>query len=996
MRKSILVLVAATAILIGGCGSGQEDMKVGDMIHGFKLVKQQFVKELDADCYLFQHEKSGAELLKVAAKDDNKTFSIAFKTPPPDDTGLPHIMEHSVLNGSENFPVKSPFDVLMQGSLQTFLNAMTSSDFTVYPVSSRNMKDYFNLMHVYLDATLKPLLHKDERILKQEGWHFELENPDAPLVYKGVVYNEMKGAFSSPTRQLGFLLYRQLFPDNNYGKSSGGWPAAIPELTYEQFKNFHKRYYHPANSYILVYGDADMEKELEFIDANYLSGFDAIEVDSDIPVQATFKAPRTVRGEYGVPEGTSTKGQTYLGWATMYGRNTDQETTIALDILSDALVNNESAPLRRALREAGIGKEVNAYVDNIQQNVFQLTVQNAEVGDLEKFHQVVKATLEKVIADGFDRDVLEGLINRMEFQLREGRGSWTGIMAAMGSLPGWMFADDPFISLEYEKPLESIKAKVENNYFEDLAKKSLLDNPHAATVVLEPVPGLERKRAEAVQRELAERKAKMSEEEIANLVKETKELVAYQQREDSPEALATIPLLEIGDIEKKEEEYVLKKQQVEGVDLLAYNEFSKGIVYLDFYFDASAVPVDHIPYLQLYNELLGMLDTKELAYSDLENEINRHTGGINTRVQTYLVERDDNRMQPYFMLSGKVMPGKLDKLLHLADQQLNHTLWETDPERLESLVRRMKARAEMMLSRNGMGTAAFRLFSYFTNSGSWQDRTNGLEYYRFLAELTKNYDARSEELVTRLKEIHDHVVRRNGMFVSVVCHEDDMTGVSKTLPPFIKGFSQRDVESVALEFPKQALNEGFKDASKVQYVLKGYDYKQLGAEYSGAMEVLQQVLSRVYLQNRIRVIGGAYGGFARIEPSGALAFFSYRDPNLRKTVENYKQAGEFLRKFEPTEPELRRLIIGTIAGRDRPLTPQQKGRVAVERYITQIPHATLQQERDEILTATAEQIRGYADLIDKVMEQEYLCVVGNEKKIEEQKDLFKTVTKLRD
>jgi len=996
MRKSILVLVAATAILIAGCGGGQKDLKVGDMIHGFKLVKKQFVKELDAQCYLFKHEKSGAELLKVAAKDDNKTFSIAFKTPPPDDTGLPHIMEHSVLNGSENFPVKSPFDVLMQGSLQTFLNAMTSSDFTIYPVSSRNMKDYFNLMHVYLDATLKPLLHKDERILKQEGWHYELESPDAPLVYKGVVYNEMKGAFSSPTRQLGFLLYRQLFPDNNYGKSSGGLPAAIPELTYEQYKAFHNKYYHPANSYIFVYGDADMEKELEFIDSKYLSGFDAIEVDSDIPLQASFDAPRTAHGQYGVPEGASTEGQTYLAWGAVSGRNTDQEMTIALDILSDALVNNESAPLRLALRSAGIGKEVNAYVDNVQQNVFQLTVLNAEASDLEKFHQVVKATLEKVIAQGFDRDVLEGLINRMEFRLREGRGSWTGIMAAMGSLPGWMFADDPFISLSYEKPLEAIKAKVGEKYFENLARKVLLNNPHAATVVLEPVPGLERERAEAVQKELAAHKAKLNADEIAALVKQTKELIEYQQREDSPEALATIPLLEIADIEKKEEEYPLKKEQVEGVDVLAYNEFSKGIVYVDLYFDAASVPVDLIPYLQLYNELVGMLDTEKHSFTDLENQVNRHTGGISTQLDTFPVKRDDARLKPYFMLSGKVMPDKLDKMFELADQQLNHTLWGKDAGRLESLVKRMKARSEMMLSRNGMGTAAFRLLSYFNNSGAWKDRTNGLEYYRFLNDLTKDFTARRLELVSQLEKIHDLVVRRNGMFVSVVCHDDDMAAVRAALPAFFNGFERKDVESHQLDFPKQALNEGFKDASKVQYVIKGYDFKQMGTEYSGTMEVLQQVLSRIYLQNRIRVIGGAYGGFAQIDPSGALAFFSYRDPNLRKTVENYKQAGEFLRKFAPTEPELRRLIIGTIAGRDRPLTPHQKGSEAVEQYIMQIPHATLQKERDEILAATAEQIRGYADLIEKIMAKNYICVVGNEKKIEEQKDLFKTVTKLRD
>ena len=996
MRKSILVLVAATAILIAGCGGGQKDLKVGDMIHGFKLEQKRFVKELHAECYLFRHVKSGARLLKVASKDDNKTFSIAFKTPPPDDTGLPHIMEHSVLNGSENFPVKSPFDVLMQGSLQTFLNAMTSSDFTIYPVSSRNMKDYFNLMHVYLDATLKPLLHKDERILKQEGWHFELENADAPLVYKGVVYNEMKGAFSSPQRQLGFLLYRELFPDTNYGKSSGGWPASIPELTYEQFKNFHARYYHPSNSYIFVYGDADVEKELEFIDREYLSGYDRIDVPSEIPMQSAFTEPKLARGEYGVPEGAGTDHQTFIAWASVFGKNTDQETAIALDILSDALVNNESAPLRRALREAGIGKDVNAYVDTIQQNVFQLTVQNAEASDLDNFNKILKTTLEQVVRDGFDQKVLNGLINRMEFRLREGRGTYTGIIAAMGALPGWMFANDPFVSLSYEKPLEAIKVKVADRYFATLARKVLLENSHAATVILEPRPGLERKRAEDVQAELAAKKAAMTPEKIAELVKETQELLEYQRREDSPEALKTIPLLEIADIERNEESYSLNHGDVDGVPLMAFNEFTKGIVYVDLYFDASSVPVELIPYLQLYNEMVGMLDTEKYSFTDLENEVNANTGGISTSLQTFMVERDDARMKPFFRVSGKVMPDKIDKMLSLADQQIHKTLWEKDLKRLADMVRRMKAGAEQRLSRNGMGVAAMRLGSYFSNSGNWLDHTQGLEYYRFLHGLTLNLDEGMDEIIARLREVEKLVLNRNALSVAVTCQKDDMGAVRKALPDFISQFEAREVKPVTYNFPMEARNEGFKDASKIQYVLKGYDFKKLGYTYSGKMEVLQQLLSRVYLQNRVRVQGGAYGGFSMISPEGNLAFASYRDPNLRKTVENYKGAGEFLRNFKPAEPELRRLIIGTIAGRDRPLNPQQKGREAVRRYVMKLDQANIQKEREEILGTTAEDLRGFAKMIDEIMAKDYLCVVGNEKKIEEQKDLFKSVEKLRE
>jgi Zn-dependent M16 (insulinase) family peptidase len=998
MKKQIITvaMIALSMVLLSGrdvkTNQAKEPLAIGTVLHGFKLEQKQFVKELDGECYLFRHLKSGARLLKVVSKDDNKVFSVAFKTPPPNDTGIPHIMEHSVLNGSENFPVKSPFDVLAQGSLKTFLNAMTSSDYTIYPVASRNDKDFFNLMHVYLDAAFKPLIYKDKRILQQEGWHYELESPESPLIYKGVVYNEMKGAYSAPERQLGALMDRALFPDNQYGNSSGGDPVAIPQLTYEQFTAFHKKYYHPANSYIYLYGNGDTAKELALIDDNYLAGIDQIKVDSTIPLQKPLAQPVLMRGYYGIPEGAGTEGKTYIARNSVYGLNTDQEFNIALDILSEALVNSQAAPLRLALQKAGIGQDVSAAVDAIQQPVFAITVTNAEAKDLQRFEQVYQDTLKQVVAKGFDRTMLEGIINQQEFQLREGRGSFTGVMGAMMAASGWMFGGSPFITLSFNKELAAIRSKLDQKYFEHLIEKVLLNNTHVGTVVMEPKPGLEKELTTQLEGKLAAIKAKMSPEEIAAIVKQTKELIAFQQRKDDPETLKTIPLLEIADIEKKQEDLPLKTDKLSGTPLLYSDTFTKGIVYLDLYFDAAAVEQELIPFVQLYGELVGFMSTAKFAYGDLENQVNLHTGGITTSLDLLDVNRNDEQMKPYFLMRGKAMPEKVGHLSDLMIQQLLHSKWD-DEARLKEMLLRMKAQFEQNLAYNSLGIAMNRLGSYMSNRGAYQDLTSGYGYYQFLNGICSESDVK--KIVAKLKAVQSELINQRGLQIGVTCQDEQMPAVKKALPALLAAIPSHVFTLVSYRFAKEALNEGFQDASKVQYVVKGNDYKKLGFQYSGKMNVLNQLLSRVYLQNTVRVQGGAYGGYAIMDDSGLLAFASYRDPNLKKTVENYLGASRFLSGLTMEERDLRRLIIGTISNWDRPLNPNQKGYVAVRRYLKGDTLAMLQKERDEILGTTVEDLKGFAPLVEKVMAQNVLCVVGNEKKIADEKELFKTILPLR-
>ncbi len=998
MKKQVLVIVSIVLSLIFLSGSSgkatqaSEPLKIGAAVHGFTLEQKQFVKELDGECYLFRHVKSGARLLKVVSSDDNKVFSVAFKTPPPDDTGIPHIMEHSVLNGSELFPVKSPFDVLMQGSLKTFLNAMTSSDFTIYPVASRNDKDFANLMHVYLDAAFKPLIFKDPRILQQEGWHYELESPQGPLAYKGVVYNEMKGAYSAPERQLDYLMNKALFPENHYANSSGGHPDVIPQLTHEQFMAFHRKYYHPANSYIYLYGNGDMARELAFINEKYLSGYDKITVDSRIPLQKPLAAPKVVRGQYGVPEGTPVIRKTYIGRSSVFGLNTDQELNIAMGILAEVLVNHQAAPLRLALQKAGIGQDVSASVDNLQQPVFAVTVTAAEGADLERFEQVFRDTLKEVAAKSFDRETLEGIINLYEFSLREGRGSFTGIMGSMMAAPGWLFSDNPFVTLSFNKELVAIRSKLGQKYFEKLVEKVLLNNPHACTVVLEPKPGMEKELASELEGKLAAIKAKMSPEEIARIVKQTKELLAYQQRQDDPEALKTIPLLEIADIEKKQEALPLQAETLAGAPLLYFDTFTKGIVYLDLRFDAGAVGQELIPYVQLYSELVGLMSTEAFAYGDLENQVNLHTGGITTSLDVLTVNRSDERAKPYFLMRGKAMPDKVGRLAQLMEQQLLRSRWD-DEARLKEMLLRTKAQFEQRLAYMGLNIARNRLLSYMSNNGAYQDLTFGFGYYQFLNAICKEPDLKA--IAAKLRAVQGKLVNLNGLHVGVTCQDEQLQAVRKELPALLAALPKSAFKAVEYHFAKEPLNEGFQDASKVQYVLMGADYKKLGFEYSGKMNVLNQLLSTVYLQNTIRVQGGAYGGFAVMDDAGLLAFASYRDPNLKKTVENYLGASRFLQDLTLEERDLRRLIIGTISGWDRPLNPNQKGYVAVRRHLRGDTLAMLQKERDEILGTTLEDLRRFAKMVEAVMAQNMLCVVGNEKKIAEDKDLFKKILPLR-
>ncbi len=999
-RKFLAVFVGLLFLsLLSFSNSGTEisKYKIGEVYNGFKLLKKQPIKEYNAYGLYFEHLKSGAKLLKVLTKDDNKVFMITFKTLPDSDEGIPHILEHCVLNGSKNFPVKSPFDYLIKGgTLKTFLNAMTASDHTMYPVASRNLKDYFNLMHVYLDAVFYPLVLEDERIFKQEGWHYEIFKKDGELKINGVVYNEMKGAYSSPERYLYYYSGKHLFPHTVYGWESGGYPEDIPNLTYKKFIAFYKKYYHPSNSYIFLYGDAPLLKELEFIDKKYLSNFKKQKIDAFIPLEKPFPEVKEVVEVYPVTSTSSTKDKTYLSLSFVVGEGIDKNLTLSMDILSDALVNLPQAPIRVALREAGIGREVSAYIrSSIKQPVFNITVNNANPEDAEKFKSIVFKTLKEVSQKGVDKKVLQGLINRKEFSLREGKGGYKGLILGMSSVKGWLFEGDPFLTVGYEESIKFVKDNLKTDYFEKLIEDKLLKNTHALFLVLKPEKGLAEKIIKSEEEKLSKIRKSFSLKEIEKLIKDTKALKEYQKKKDSPEAIAKLPFLKLEDIEPRYDYYKIEEFKKDGITYLTYPVFTNKIVYIRYLFDYTTVPKELIPYVRLLSDVLTLLNTKNYSYGDLSTEINIYTGGINFYVGSYYKDRNPDKVLPKFIISSKATTDNLSKAIELIKEIVLNTKYD-EPQRLKQVILRLHAQEDMKINYNGIGIAITRLFSYFEKSGKIDELTSGLSYYRFLTDLVKNYDKKSSQIILNLKKVSSLIFNKGNLEVGVFGEKSDIEKFISENMNFVESLSREKLKHYDYVFKFDTKNEGITSSSKVQYVVQGYNFKKLGYSYSGKMIVLNQILSTDYLWNQLRVLGGAYGGFSGFTSIGNVYIASYRDPHLKRTLKKYREAVDYLKNFKADREEMSRYIIGTLSRYEIPLRADQQGERALNYYYSGVKKDDIVKERDEILKTTSKDIQSMSEILKKIIDMNYYCVFGSEKKLKENKELFTRLIKAKE
>ena len=966
------------------------DYKVGSIYHGFILNKEEEIKEVNSIVRIFEHEKTGARLLHMENDDSNKVFSIGFKTPPSDSTGVMHILEHSVLCGSKKFPTKEPFVELVKGSLNTFLNAMTFSDKTVYPIASKNEKDFFNLMDVYLDAVFNPNIYNTKEILMQEGWHHHLENKEDELSYKGVVYNEMQGAFSSPDGVLVRKIQETLFPDNTYSNESGGDPKYIPDLTYEQFIDTHKKYYHPSNSYIFLYGDGNLDKMLEFINDNYLVNYNKKEIESDIKLQEPYDDIKDVISSYSLAEDDDETEKTYHAFNFVTGKSTDEELYIALDIIEYILLEAEGAPLKKAILDAGIGKDVFGMVDKgILQPYLSIIVKNSEVNKKEEFKKVVFDTLSNLVKNGIDKELIEGCINTFEFRLREADTGTDpkGLIYYLNAMDSWLYGGDPLMHIKYEKTLQKIKESLTTNYFEELIDKYILNNTHASLLTLKPEKGLAHREEIELQEKLANYKASLTENEVEELVKETKDLLLRQNTPDSQEALETIPMLSLSDIDKNVEDLPVQEINHDGIQILHHNTFTSNIAYLNFMFYAKCVEEEDIPYFSLLGSLLGKVDTKNYSYKDLAKKILMDTGDLYFKNDVYSNDKDINKYYPFLEARIKVMDDKVSNSLDIVSEIIENSLYE-DKNRIREIIREIISRIEMSFIDRGHQVAISRLISYFSPISYYSDKINGYNYYRFLKEIESNFDNCIDEVKSKLYKIQKMIFNKANLTVTITGEDKELNILKSNLNKILQVLSTEQLQNKEYSFVEERKNEGLLTPSNVQFVAKGYNFRKLGYNYSGNMLVLQTILGYDYLWNKVRVQGGAYGGFANLARSGNMAFASYRDPNLKETLNIYDKAYEFVENVKISNRDMTKYIIGTISNLDMPLTPFMKGEKAINMYIRGITKEDRQKERNEVLSTTNSDINSYSKLIEDVMKQDYISVVGNDKKIKDNKDLF--------
>lgn len=981
-------IILMKIIIFGGLIEMQ--FKIDDIYHGFRLTEEEIIKEANSTVRLFKHEKSGARLFYMENEDDNKVFSVTFRTPPKDSTGLPHILEHSVLCGSGKFPTKEPFVELVKGSMNTFLNAFTFGDKTMYPVASRNDKDFENLMDVYLDSVFHPNIYKYPEILKQEGWHYELEDTSEELRYKGVVYNEMKGALSSPESVLSRKLRETLFPDTPYGYESGGDPDVIPELTQEEFISFHKKYYHPSNSYMFLYGKLDVLGHLKFIDEEYLRDFEAIHVDSSIPVQKSFEAMQSFELEYPISAQEDEKDKTYLSLNYAVGLSTDSELYIAMDILEHILLATPASPLKKALIEAGLGRDVFGKYDNsILQPVFSVIVKNSNEESLEEFKTVVSDTLNGLVHEGLDSKLAEAAVNLKEFQLRESdsAGYPKGLIYNINIMDSWLYDKDPIMHLRYELIFEKIRLGLNNRYFENLIEKYLLNNSHSSLLVLKPKKGLSEGKDEETKAKLKSIKDNMSKEQLQELVNETGRLKKWQNTPDTPEKLALIPMLSIGDIDRKAEVLPQQVKEESGVTVLAHHMFTNDIVYANLLFDTTAVPQDLLPYIPLLSGILGRISTENYSYGELSKEIDMHTGGISFSTQVYGEKDDDSKYHPVFSIKGRALASKMAKMFELISEIIARTKFD-DFKRIKEIIQENKSRIEMRISNEGYTIACKRLFSYFSDEGSYLETISGLTYYRFIDGIERNFENSIDEVSENLRKLMSLIFRKDALIAGVTCEEDEYSSFAKGLESVLRGLGGGKYQATKYVFEIESLNEGLMTQGKVQYVAQGYNFIKLGYAYTGKLQVLKTISRYSYLWNRIRVQGGAYGAFSGFEKNGNMFIVSYRDPNLKETLKVYDEMYDYLKDFRIEEREMTKYIIGTISKLDLPLTPFMKGERAIEYYMRKITAEDLQREREEILGTRQQDIRELSDMIFEIMKRQSYCVLGSEMKIKDNRELF--------
>ncbi len=948
------------------------------------------IKEINSLAYLFEHKKTKAKVFLISNDDENKVFYIGFRTPQENHTGVPHILEHSVLCGSEKFPLKDPFVELVKGSLNTFLNAMTYPDKTVYPVASCNDKDFQNLIDVYMDAVLHPNIYHERKIFEQEGWHYELESEDAPIIYNGVVYNEMKGAYSSPESTLERHILHSLFPENCYGKDSGGDPVHIPELTYEEFLEFHKTYYHPSNSYIYLYGDMDMEEKLQWLDEAYLKDYEYLEVNSKIPYQTPFTQSKEDEIYYSITEGETTEDATYLSINTVVDTKQNQQLIMAFHILEYSLLDSPGAPLKQALIDAGIGSDIlGGYEDGILQPYFSVVAKDANEEQKGEFLAIVKGMLYKLANEGINKNTIKAGLNYFEFKYREADygSAPKGLMYGLQGLDTWIYESNPIEAIEYESIFESLKAAVEEDYFENLIREYLLDNPFEVIVTAKPKQNLTAEQEQIVAMELQSYKETLNDTQIKELIQKTKDLKEYQDTPSTTEQLQKLPLLTREDIKTEAEKFYFREREIDGFKVLHHDVFTSGIGYLKILFDTSVVDQEDLFYVGLLKSVMGSMDTEKFSYSELASEIHLNSGGLDIGVSAFGNLKDIGDFTGALIVSVRVLYDKIGFGFDIMEEIINHTNF-SDTKRLKEILMETKSRGKMKLEQAGHSTAVSRATSYFSKTAKYNEMTGGTEYFHFIEDLAKNFEEKKDEIVARLNAVCQRLFTASNLLINFTADEVGFSYLQNKMGNLTSKLQKGDGLKKPFLFEVDKKNEGLMTSSKVNYVSRCGNFISEGYAYTGALKILQVILSYDYLWLNIRVKGGAYGCMSGFGRSGEGYFASYRDPNIKETNEIYNGVVQYLENFNPDERDMTKYVIGAISNLDTPMTPSLKGARGLSAYLSHVTHEMMQEERDQILNATAQDIRELSEIVDAILKTDSICVVGNEDKIQENKELF--------
>lgn len=963
----------------------------------YEVLMERKIDDLNSEGYILRHKKSGARVVLLSNDDENKVFNIGFRTPPYNDTGLPHILEHSVLCGSVKYPAKDPFVELCKGSLNTFLNAMTYPDKTVYPVASCNDVDFMNIVDVYLDAVFHPNIYSREEIFRQEGWHYEMEDENSPITYNGVVYNEMKGAFSDPDDLLSSYTFQTLFPDNEYGNESGGNPERIPELTYEEFLEFHEKYYHPSNSYIYVYGDMDMEKFLAYLDEEYLCEYDEKEIDSAIREQAAFDAPVDVVREYAVTEEEGVEENAYLSYNVVVGNVLDPKLYMAFQIIDYALISAPGAPLKKALIDAGIGTDVySAYENSVYQPMFSIIARNSDEKKKDEFLKIIMDCLNNIVAEGIDEKAFLAGINYYEFKYREADfGSYPkGLMYGLQALDSWLYDDmAPFIHIEANDTFAYLKENVKSGYFEGLIKKYLIENTHAASITMVPVMNLTAKKDEETRKLLEKYKQSLTKEEIAKIVFDTRHLKEYQDEPSTEAELLTIPMLRREDIGKDAPKLYIDQKEAFGVDIIHSNLFTSGIAYLNMSFNCEKVPERLMPYMGLLRNVLCYVDTDSHEYGDLFNEINRNCGGLVTGSNVYTNDKNVSEYEIRYEVKAKALYEKIGFVLNTMTEII-YTSHFDDDKRMKEIIGEMKSRLQSRISGSGHVAAISQTMAQFSPSVYYSNLMSGIDHYKFIEELEEHFEERKEEIHDSLKELSRLIFNKKNLTVSVTMDDAGYEAFLPEFETFVNALNEEETEKMPREFVPKKIKEGYMTSSQVNYVARCGNFLKEGYEYTGALKILKTIFGYDYLWINIRVKGGAYGCMSGFYKNGDSYLVSYRDPNIKETNEVYEKAVDYIRNFSVSERDMTKYVIGTIGEMDTPMNPQAKGNRSFAAYLSKVSYEDLQKERKEVIEATANDIRNLWAPVKAVLADDYFAVIGNAEDIKENEGMFDRVENL--